>query len=144
MWVLSFFVKKALVSTSNSSMTVAATILTAVASVQLTEPLRQKKISRSYSKVLKYLFRTFASHEAICSTDIAILRYTRPVRTTMMLYADNLNSDSCKAANVHNEPPLGAIIIKDFDALICHSLKSIGPQTRGSISPILLSRRSPF
>lgn len=72
MWVLLFFVK-ALASNLNSHLSSATNNAPAVTTVQLAEPLKQKKLLWSYPKVVNYLPKMFTYDQAIAKVDFAYL-----------------------------------------------------------------------
>lgn len=100
MCVLPFFITNALVLTLYGRVSAPMNIEPNVAFVPLAEPLRQKKLFRSYPDVVNYLLKKVANGQAIAETNSAILRYTQPTSMTLMQYAEDLYAKLCKAADV--------------------------------------------
>lgn len=71
-------------------MSAATKIAPAVASVYPEMQLREKEPLQSYLKIVSYLFKTFAGYQTIVKIVLAILRYTQPASTNLLLYADDL------------------------------------------------------
>lgn len=64
-----FFVKNALATKYDIRISAAAHTTPVVASVHTTKPLIQKKLKQSYSKIVNYLVKKFASDKAIAEID---------------------------------------------------------------------------
>lgn len=122
-WIFPCFVKVALTSTINSRMSSASDIVPAVASSQSVEPLRQKKLIRTYTGVVSYLLTRLANDQAIAEISSAILRYTQPASMASMQYADDLYSQLCKVADVYDEYTLDDIFNESVHTFLCHILK---------------------
>lgn len=75
MWILFTFVKSTLASTLNSCTSADTSIAPAVVSAHQAKPLREKKLERSYSKVVYNFHTNFASDQAIARMKSTISQY---------------------------------------------------------------------
>lgn len=88
--------------TRNSRVSAAAHINSAVASVNITEPMIPKKILRLYPKFVNYILEKYANDQTIADIDSIILRYIQPAHMTPIQYDVDLYAKSCKVANLYD------------------------------------------
>lgn len=90
MRILLAFTRNALALILKSHMSVEVSFAPSITSARSAEPLRQKKLLRSYLEVVSYFFTKVAHSLLIAKIETSNLRYTQPVSTTLMQYTDDL------------------------------------------------------
>lgn len=116
---ISFFVKNALASIWNSSISVGTNFPLAVVFLHSVESLKQKMLLWSFPEVIIYFFKKIAGVQTIAKTNFAILGYAQMASMTPMQCADALITKSCKFADVYSELTLKHIFIADVNTSFC-------------------------
>lgn len=116
------FVKNALATTLNGRMYATAHINPVVALDNTPESLIEKKLLRSYPKVVDYFLKKIARDQAIAERDSKILRSIHPAHMPPTQYANDHYEKSCRVADVHGESTLNNIFVEGVDPSICHSV----------------------
>lgn len=74
--------------------------------------------------MIKYLFKTFVTSQAVAEYDASILRNKQTSSLTTQQYTDDTIAKSCKVVDVYDESTLNDVILKGIDPSIRHSLRN--------------------